>query len=183
MQNVIEPDRLACAVFNGEKAVEKAVEHLVEAGFASESIHVLLGHAVGEEPSEIAVRIRTGVRQVLPWAALLGALGGAVVAFFDGISDTPLPNQLVTGVAMGGFLGAMAGIVLGLGHWQHFVDFPDLELDGTPLWLVVDLASEGRETTARLALASAGAEEVRICSSDDLTDLTASGKPRAPLPD
>ena len=103
---------------------------------------------------------------MLPIGAALGVLGGLVLVWLDGDPSSPLVSQLATGTATGGFLGAMAGIVLGLGHWEHFVDFPARDLDGHSMLVVVDVAAQGREEEAKKALRAAGAASVEVCTSE-----------------
>lgn len=157
--------RLVCAVFTGDKRVESAVGQLVEAGFATESIHVLLCEEGDPEPSEIPVQLRTGIRRVLPIGAILGALGGSLLTVYGGDPSVPLAAQLATSVTTGAFLGAMTGIVLGLGHWSYFVDLPDAEGEERGMLVTVDLVAQGREATARQTLLQAGATSVDVCSS------------------
>jgi hypothetical protein len=177
VQHASSTDRLVCAVLIGGAQVNKAVGLLVEAGFATESILVLLSRHEEEDDDEedrVVVGLRTGVRRTLPIASALGALGGIGLALHDGNPASPLVAQLVTGLATGGFLGAMAGIVMGLGHWQHFVDFPDIEIKTQPMLVAVDLAAQGREAEARGALNEAGAKSVEICGSREARKLLAS---------
>ena len=177
MQQNNPTDRLVCAVFTGDKGVESAVEQLVEAGFASQSIRILLCEAGADEPSEIPVQLRTGIRRVLPIGAALGAAGGSLFTVFGGDPSVPLAAQLATSLATGAFLGAMTGIVLGLGHWGHFVDLPASERGARGMLVTVDLVAQGREATARQALLQAGATSIDVCSNADAFELarTAAG--------
>jgi len=187
-------DRLVCAVFTDEKAVQHAVTLLVEAGFAAESISVVWRQE--REPSEEAdskraptplagagstseaddapddieeatVALRTGVRRFLPFGAALGAVGGALFVWFDGDPAAPFVPQVITALATGGFLGAMAGIVLGLGQWEHFVELPESDPTDRPLLIAVDVAAQGREPEARAALGQAGAARVKVCTREE----------------
>lgn len=186
-------DRLACAVFTDDKAIQRAVALLAEAGFAAESISVVwcLEHEPSEEPDsdhapapltgpgapedsdagpddldEAPVVLRTGMRRFLPIGAALGAVGGGLWMWFDGNPAAPLVPQIITAVATGGFLGAMSGIVLGLGQWEHFVELPDDRAD-RPLLIAVDIAAQGREPEARTALGEAGAALVKVCTREE----------------
>ncbi|HEY6725298.1 MAG TPA: hypothetical protein VI197_14785 [Polyangiaceae bacterium] len=194
MQAQSPTDRLACAVFSGEKAIQRAVSLLVEAGFATESISVVWcrEHDPSDEPDseraptplsgtgraqdaddeaddvdEAPVVLRTGVRRFLPIGAALGALGGALLVWFDGDPAAPFVPQVITALATGGFLGAMGGIVLGLGQWEHFVELPESEPPGRPLLIAVDIAAQGREPEARAALGEAGAALVKVCTREE----------------
>jgi len=189
-------DRLACAVLSGEKAIQRAVTLLVEAGFATESISVvwrqepgpsdppdpvdtplpLTGRGPAEDAEdddldEAPVRLRTGVRRFLPIGAALGAAAGIFLVWFDGDPTAPLVPQIITAVVTGGFLGAMAGIVLGLGQWEHFVDLPEDERVDRPLLIAVDVAAQGREPEARAALSEAGAASVKVCTREEAEEL------------
>lgn len=171
VQDNTSTDRLVCAIFTGDKRVESAVEQLVEAGFATESIHVLLCEPGADEPSEIPVRLRTGIRRVLPIGAALGAAGGSLLTVFGGDPSVPFVPQLAASLATGAFLGAMTGIVLGLGHWSHFVELPDNEGEDRGMLVTLDLVAQGREATARQALIRAGATSVEVCSSAGAFEL------------
>jgi len=173
-------DRLACAILPGEQAIQKAVASLVEAGFASESISVIWcaetdetdddDDAAPEEVAELdeaAVSLRTGIRRLLPIGGGLGALGGAALVWFSGDPTTPFVPQLITSIATGSFLGAMTGIVLGLGYWEHFVDLPALESPDLPLLVAVDVVAQGREPEACKALSEAGAQAVKVCTREE----------------
>ena len=83
----------------------------------------------------------------------------------------PLAAQLATSVTTGAFLGAMTGIVLGLGHWSYFVDLPDAEGEERGMLVTVDLVAQGREATARQTLLQAGATSVDVCSSAGAFEL------------
>lgn len=194
MQAPSSTDRLACAVLIGEKAIDRAVTLLVEAGFATESISVVWRAELGsshetdtddtpgpdaepaeepepEELDEAPVLLRTGVRRFLPIGAALGALGGVLLVWFDGNPSSPLVPQIITAVATGGFLGAMGGIVLGLGQWQHFVDLPENARADRPLLITVNVAAQGREPEARAALSEAGAALVKVCTREEAEEL------------
>lgn len=171
---MLEPsttDRLACAIFSGERAVCDAVGRLVDSGFSTESIWVLLGHTEDDEEPDVPVGLRTGVRRFLPFGAGLGAAGGVALALFSGASAATLVPQLVTGLAAGALLGAMTAIVMGLGTWQHFVDFPETVSETDSMLVGVNLDAQGREEEARSALRQAGATAVTICSSVEALEL------------
>lgn len=197
MQASSPTDRLACAILTGEKAVQRAVALLAEAGFAAESISVVWcpEHEPSDEPDpedtpaplpgpgaagttddaddelddldEAPVVLRTGVRRFLPICAALGALGGALLVWFDGDPAAPFVPQIITAVATGSFLGAMGGIVLGLGQWEPFVELPDDEQPPRPLLIAVDIAAQGREPEALAALGEAGAALVKVCTREE----------------
>ena len=191
MQAPSPTDRLACAILPGEQAIQRAVESLVEAGFATESISVIWCAETDEpdepdesdadasaeqeqqeaELDEATVSLRTGIRRLLPIGGGLGALGGAILVWFSGDPTTPLVPQLITGVATGAFLGAMSGIVLGLGYWDHFVDLPPLHSADRPLLVAVDVVAQGREPEACRALSEAGATAVKVCSREEAEKL------------
>lgn len=203
------PDRLACAILIGEQALNKAVDLLVEAGFATEHIRILWRHALDDDDpadtsaaesppdgnadpvrtvgqadqeddnddapsddlSEAAVVLRTGVRRMLPIGAALGVLGADALVWFDGNPAQALIPQLVTAAATGAFLGGMAGLVLGLGHWQHFIDLPAHYTDASPTLVAVDVVAQGREPEALSAFQGAGASDITICSSLEAEQL------------
>ena len=197
MQAPSPTDRLACAILTGEKAVDRALTALVEAGFATESISVvwytppepedapdqdntlapLVGSGAGDseaEPTEFdeaQVTLRTGVRRFLPIGAGVGALGGILVVWFGGDPATPIVPQVITSIATGGFLGAMLGIVLGLGQWEHGVDLPDDDPADRPLLIAVDVAAQGREPEACAALSASGAASVKVCTREEAEQL------------
>jgi len=181
-------DRLACAILPGEQAIQKAVASLVEAGFASESISVIwcaeaddthetdgddtaLPEPEVVELDETTVSLRTGIRRLLPIGGGLGALGGVVLVWFTGDPSAPYVPQLITAVATGAFLGAMSGIVLGLGYWEHFVDLPALDRPDRPLLVAVDVVAQGREPEACKALSEAGAQAVKVCTREEAEQL------------
>jgi len=175
-------DRLACAILPGEQAIQKAVASLVEAGFASESISVIWCAETDDEDDaapeqevaeldEAPVSLRTGIRRLLPIGGGLGALGGVVLVWFTGDPTAPYVPQLITAVATGAFLGAMSGIVLGLGYWEHFVDLPALDRPDRPLLVAVDVVAQGREPEACKALSEAGAQAVKVCTREEAEQL------------
>ena len=170
MQNTSTDRRFACAVMTGQKPVAQAIELLIEAGFGSEAIRVLLAGA-DEDEDELYVQLRTGVRRALPIAAMLGALAGLLFAFYDTSTNIALPARLVTGFATGGFLGAMAGIVLGLGHWEHFVELPEDDGIDHSIVIAVELAASERAPAALAALAGAGGTSTALCSDEEAWEL------------
>src|SRR5690606_39231921 len=119
-----------------------------------------------DDLDEAPVVLRTGMRRFLPIGAALGAVGGGLWMWFDGNPAAPLVPQIITAVATGGFLGAMSGIVLGLGQWEHFVELPDDRAD-RPLLIAVDIAAQGGEPEARTALGGAGAALVKVCTREE----------------
>ena len=182
MQAPSRTDRLACAILPGEQAIQKAVASLVEAGFASESISVIWCAETDDEDDaapeqevaeldEAPVSLRTGIRRLLPIGGGLGALGGVVLVWFTGDPSAPYVPQLITAVATGAFLGAMSGIVLGLGYWEHFVDLPALDRPDRPLLVAVDVVAQGREPEACKALSEAGAQAVKVCTREEAEQL------------
>ena len=183
MQAPSPTDRLACAILPGEQAIQKAVASLVEAGFATECISVIWCAESDEsddddgaeqelnELDEATVSLRTGIRRLLPIGGGLGALGGALLVWFSGDPSTPFVPQLITSVVTGSFLGAMTGIVLGLGYWEHFVDLPPLESPDHPLLVAVDVVAQGREPEACKALSEAGAKAVKVCTREEAEQL------------
>ena len=123
-----------------------------------------------EEPDELdeaPVTLRTGVRRFLPIGAALGALGGILVTWFAGDPKTPLIPQIITALVTGGFLGAMGGIVLGLGQWDYAVELPESNQADRPLLIAVDIAAQGREPDACAALKEAGAALVKVCTREE----------------
>ena len=168
MQDVTNDRRFACAIMAGAKPVERAIDLLIEAGFGSEMIRVLLA---GEDESELSVELRTGIRRALPIAAMLGALGGVLLAYYDTSTNIPLMARLVTGLATGAFLGAMAGIVLGLGHWEHFVELPEAEGEEQSMVVAVELAGPDRAEAALQALSGAGGNGGTVCSDEEAWEL------------
>jgi len=192
VQATTSTDRLACAILTGEKAIHRAVTLLVEAGFATESLSVVwrVERDPNEEPEatepnadagttepdeteepdeldEAPVTLRTGVRRFLPIGAVLGALGGILVTWFAGDPKTPLVPQIITALFTGGFLGAMGGIVLGLGQWDYAVELPESVEADRPLLIAVDVAAQGREPEACAALKEAGAALVKVCTREE----------------
>ena len=91
--------------------------------------------------------------------------------WFSGDPNTPFVPQLITSLATGSFLGAMTGIVLGLGYWDHFVDLPALESPDLPLLVAVDVVAQGREPEACKALSEAGAQAVKVCTREEAEQL------------
>jgi len=120
-----------------------------------------------DELDEAPVTLRTGVRRFLPIGAALGALGGILLTWFAGDPKTPLIPQIITALFTGGFLGAMGGIVLGLGQWDHSVELPDDGQADRPLLIAVDVAAQGREPEACAALKQAGAALVKVCTREE----------------
>lgn len=223
MHETSPTDRLACAILIGEQALNKAVDLLVEAGFATEHIRVLWQHgqddsseqdhgtsevhdpdadsdsgASRSEPyaehadqdehegedepddlSEAAVVLRTGVRRMLPIGAALGAMATGVMVWFDGNPTQPLLPQLMTAAATGAFLGGMAGLVMGLGHWQHVIDLPAHYTGDPPTLIAVDVVAQGREPEALSAFAGAGARDITVCSSHEAEQLVRALSSRA----
>ena len=182
MQVPSPTDRLACAILPGEQAIQKAVASLVEAGFATECISVIWCAETDDEDDaapeqevaeldEAPVSLRTGIRRLLPIGGGLGALGGVVLVWFTGDPSAPYVPQLITAVATGAFLGAMSGIVLGLGYWEHFVDLPALDRPDRPLLVAVDVVAQGREPEACKALSEAGAQAVKVCTREEAEQL------------
>lgn len=148
--------RFAYALFNDVGSAESAVEQLIEHGFSSESIGVLMRDPNGV--SELPMRHKTGVGPGIVLGTLLGVAVGVSLPGLGLIAFGTLGAA-----AAGGATGTLAGIVGGMGLWKEEVDVPKAAFARGGVLIGTMLTSERLEK-ARTALHAAGAEKVEVAT-------------------
>jgi hypothetical protein len=159
-------------VFENQACASRAVEGLIEAHFRPrQEIAVLVVNDDGADKTVPVVR-RTRVPFGLAVGIPVGALIGALVVATGVLPDVRLPwvgslyaSTWIAGLmgAAGGMaLGALVGVLYGLGFWWDGPDFGRArERRGARIWVTVDATDlRGRASEARRIFRRAGALDV-----------------------
>lgn len=155
-------------VFDTSAAAERAVQGLLEAGFARESLSVICPDCADGVASDVRRQDPAGANT--PAAALaggsLGALLGGVVAA-AGIAATGGTGLLVAGPLLaGGAAGAVGGSFVGAmltrGFEPETADYYDQALQRGKVLVAVENPDSKVLERAEAALLAAGAEPVHL---------------------
>lgn len=145
-------------LFKSERNASHAVQSLVDAHFAPETISGLM--RVHHDVMEAQPQFKTGVGVGSALGTTLGAIGGAVGAVGGFLAAGPLLAAVAGGAA-----GYLVGALAGLGRWKDEIKFSDCT--GAGMILVGVSTDAGSVERARAALASAGAERVHLSQKNE----------------
>ena len=112
----------AYAFFDDERAAACAVRNLIENGFDSEHIGVLMRSPT--ETREVALEHKTGVGAGAAVGSLLGVAAGAIALPASGVIAMGGAFAAAGGAAVGGAAGTLLGVLGGLGIWKDKLAVP-----------------------------------------------------------
>jgi hypothetical protein len=169
--------QFAYAYFSDRDSARAAVQNLIERGFDSEHIGVVLRDESANQPG--AVEHKTGVGAGAAIGGLLGLAAGAAALPAAGVIAVGGAFATLGGAATGGAAGSLMGVLGGLGVWKEDAELPNEAFEAGGV-LVGALTGEERTGLANEALTAAGARETKVAphieSRQDLADAAQSAK-------
>ncbi|MGD8606725.1 MAG: hypothetical protein PVH21_05490 [Myxococcales bacterium] len=144
-------------VFANEEAASNALQHLVDSDFPSEDVRAIMRK--GDQSEELKVEGRTSTGRGIAVGAVLGVIGGALVAVGTDLVTSVAWLAAIKGAIVGGAIGTAIGALTGLTFWREEVDFLHRHLKQGSVIVGVE-TNAGRQSSADEALRAAGAEEV-----------------------
>jgi hypothetical protein len=173
-----EHQTFAYAYFPDERAATAAVQRLLDAGFDSEHIGVIMRHA--SDTKEVPPEHKTGIRPGAVLGSVLGAAAGAAALPAAGVIALGGAFAALGGAAVGSAGGTLAGVLGGLGVWKDELAVPHSAFEHGGV-LVGATTSGERVDAARSALQAAGASETKLATQAEAQqDLNARGIDEAP---
>ncbi len=146
------------AFFGDEAAAAAAVRTLMDRGFDTEEIGVLMRDQ--SETRQVELEHKTGTRPGAVVGSVLGAAAGAAALPAAGVIAI---GGAFGGAAVGGAAGTLMGTLGGLGFWKERLTIPrDAFEEGSVL--VGALTSSERAEAAQAALRNAGAREPKVAT-------------------
>lgn len=146
----------AYAFFTDEAAAAKAVQALIDKGFATEHVGALMIGPTGRV-QDVPLAHKTPVGSGAVIGAVLGAAVGAVALPAVGL----MAFGAFGAAAAGGLTGTIAGSLGGLGLWKDEVDFPKATFERGDV-LIGTLTPSERGEEARTVLAAAGGQSSTV---------------------
>ncbi len=159
--------QLITAIFPSRATAERAVQNLVDAGFASEDTSILMSE--GTRGREFQIKPSTKAPEAAVTGATVGGVLGAVAAGLVAIGTLAVPGlnlvaagpivAALSGLGAGAAAGGLAGGLIGLGIPEHEAKFYDEEIRKGGI-LVGVYAHGDRARLAREVLDTAGATNI-----------------------
>lgn len=163
--------QFAYAYFSDREAARAAVQNLIERGFDSEHIGVVIRDESANQSG--GVEHKTGVSAGAAVGGLLGLAAGAAALPAAGVLAVGGAFATLGGAATGGAAGTLMGVLGGLGVWKEDAELPNEAFEAGGV-LVGALAGEERTGLANEALTAAGARETKVApqieTKQDLAD-------------
>ena len=182
-------------IYTSRSAVESAITHLRDAGFASTDISILLPENLGSK--ELATEKATKAPEGTAAGAGSGAVIGGALGWLVGIGALAIPGlgpfiaagpimAALAGIGVGGAVGGFAGALVGLGIPEYEAKRYEGRLQKGAILLSVhcetsdeiDRAKEALRKTGAEDISSAGESSVGSVPSDERLYDTASGRNR-----
>jgi hypothetical protein len=151
----------AFAYFGDEDSAAKGVQKLIDHGFDSEHIGVLMKGA--SEVEDVPLAHEMGVRPGAAVGSALGVAVGAAALPATGVIALGGAFATVGGAAVGGATGTLMGALGGMGFWKDKLAVPHEAFERGGV-LVGALTEPKRTGEARAALSEAGAHETKIAT-------------------
>jgi hypothetical protein len=151
--------QFAYAYFNDRQSAEAAVHNLIERGFDSEHIGVVMRDESKDQSG--GVEHKTGIGAGAAVGGLLGLAAGAAALPAAGVIAVGGAFATLGGAATGGAAGTLMGVLGGLGVWKENAELPNEAFEAGGV-LVGALAGEERTELANEALTAAGARETKV---------------------
>jgi len=149
----------AYGFFSDENAAAAAVQKLLNSGFDSEHVGVLMLDGTGV--SEVRVKHKTAIGTGIAVGTLLGATVAAVTIPGLGLLAFGGAFAHLAAAAAGGAAGTLVGAVGGMGVWKDEVDIPHQALERGDVLVGVLVPPENSER-ADQALKDAGASTTAV---------------------
>ena len=159
--------QLITGIFPNRDIAERAVQHLIDAGFAPEDTSVLMSE--GTRGREFQVEKNTKAPEGAATGATVGGVLGAIAAGLVALGTLAVPGvglvaagpvvAALSGLGAGAAAGGLVGGLVGLGIPEHEAKFYDEEIRKGGI-LVGVYAHGDRTKLAREILDAAGATKV-----------------------
>ena len=159
--------QLITGIFPNRDIAERAIQHLVDAGFAPEDTSLLMSE--GTRGREFQMEKTTKAPEGAVTGATVGGVLGAVAAGLVAVGTLAVPGlnlvaagpivAALSGLGAGAAAGGMVGGLVGLGVPEHEAKFYDKEIAKGGILLGV-YAHDDRQKLAKDILEAAGAEKV-----------------------
>jgi len=149
----------AYGFFQSAPSAVAAVQTLLNAGFSSEHVGVLM--LDGSGVIEVRVKHTTGVGVGIAVGMLLGAILAALIGPSLGLLAFSGASSHLAAAAVGGAAGALLGAVGGMGLWSDVIKIPRQALERGDV-LVGVLVPEDQVARANGALEGAGAASTSL---------------------
>lgn len=164
----------AYAFFSDEASAAKAVQSLIDTGYATDHVGALMLGKSGVE--DLPLNHKTAVGPGAAIGAVLGAAIGAVA-----LPAVGLVAFGALSAAAGGLTGTIAGSLGGLGLWKDEVDFPKAAFQRGDV-LVGTLTAPERAEEARTVLSRAGGHDPTLSTHAEAERDLAAHAPSARTP-
>lgn len=151
--------QFAYAYFRDRAAAQAAVRNLIERGFDSEHIGVVMRDESKDQSG--GVEHKTGIGAGAAIGGALGLAAGAAALPAAGVIAVGGAFATLGGAATGGAAGTLMGVLGGLGVWKDDAELPNEAFEAGGV-LVGALAGEERTPLANEALTAAGASETKV---------------------
>jgi hypothetical protein len=166
--------QFAYAYFRDREAAQAAVHNLIERGFDTEHIGVVMRDESTNQAG--GVEHKTGVAAGAAVGGLLGLAAGAAALPAAGVIAVGGAFATLGGAATGGAAGTLVGVLGGLGVWKEDAELPNEAFEAGGV-LVGALVGQERTQLANEALTAAGAHETKVApqieTRQDLQDAAA----------
>jgi hypothetical protein len=149
----------AYGFFHDETTAAAAVQKLLNSGFDSEHVGVLM--LDGSGVAEVPVKHKTGIGTGMAVGTLLGAAVAAATIPGLGLIAFGGAFAHLAAAAAGGAAGSLVGAVGGMGMWKDEVDIPHQALERGDVLVGVLIPPDGAER-ADQALKEAGAATTTV---------------------
>ena len=169
--------QFAYAYFRDRESAQAAVQNLIERGFDSEHIGIVMRDESKDQSG--GVEHKTGIGAGAAVGGLLGLAAGAAALPAAGVIAVGGAFATLGGAATGGAAGTLMGVLGGLGVWKEDAELPNEAFEAGGV-LVGALAGEERTELANEALTAAGARETKVAPNietrQDLEDAAQNAK-------
>jgi hypothetical protein len=160
-------------IYTSRSAVEGALSHLRDAGFASTDVSILLPENLG--PKELATQKATKAPEGTTAGATSGAVIGGALGWLVGIGALAIPGvgpfiaagpimAALAGVGVGGAVGGFAGALIGLGIPEYEAKRYEGRLQKGGILASVHCDTSEEIDRAKEVLKQTGAEDVATTS-------------------
>jgi hypothetical protein len=151
----------AYAYFGDEDAAAHGVQKLIDRGFDSEQIGVLMRRESKVE--DVPLDHKTGIAPGAAIGSVLGIAVGAAALPATGVIALGGAFATVGGAAVGGAAGTLMGALGGMGFWKETLAVPHAAFEHGGV-LVGALTQPERTDEARTALSEAGAQDTKVAT-------------------
>jgi hypothetical protein len=165
-------------IYTSRSAVELALTHLREAGFASTNISILLPENLG--PKELTTEKATKAPEGTTAGATSGAVIGGALGWLVGIGALAIPGlgpfiaagpiiAALAGIGVGGAVGGFTGALVGLGIPEYEAKRYEGRLQKGGILTSVHCDTSEEIDRAKEVLKSTGAEDISTTSESSVS--------------